>query len=123
MLKTNTKKVKEKVRAYIMDSFNYDDEPNETEAATFDKVARCFIEANYSKGYQRSQNMQEAFIWWLQGLPYGLGDWYLSSAVDLVGGWLEQTKEERERYSEQEAERQASYMIFKEIAPYIYKNL
>jgi hypothetical protein len=123
MLKTNSKQVKAKVRGYILANFIYEDQPHETESETLDLVARCFIEAEYSSGYQRSQNLQEAFIWWLQGLPCGLGDWYLCRAVDLVGDWLEQTTEERNQYSEQQAERLASYLVFKEVSPYIYKNL
>ena len=123
MLRTNNKAVKEKVKAYIMESFIYDEEEHKTEAAAFDLIARLFIDGNYSRGYQRSQNMQEAFIWWLQGLPYGLGDHYLKPCKDLVANLLEETARERDRYEEQDAERLFSYLIFKEIQPYIIKNL
>ena len=106
-----------------MNSFNYDDHENKDESETFGMIAQLFVEAEYSKGYQRSRNVQDAFIWWLQGLPYNLSDYYLHSAVELVGDWLEQTQTERKKYSEQEAERLASYLIFREISPYIYNLL
>lgn len=69
-------------------------------------------------------SFQEMFINWCAGLPSLLDTalYYCHcSAVELVGNILEQTKEERSKYSEAEAERLMSYLIYKEVANDLFR--
>ena len=125
MLKTNTKAVKMKVIAYIMQNTNSDQlEEGATQAQVFDYIAKTFINAEYNTPWQRKANLQEAFSWWVSGLPFNFADYHYNiCAVDLVGDWLEQTKEERNKYSEDQAEKLADYLIFKALYNDIINNL
>lgn len=129
MLKTNSRQVKEKVRAFIsqiFDASNYDrtdlnDAPIEEKLQFI--ALTCWQELGHEVRRHHS-SMQEMFIEWCQGLP-SLIDTALyychASAVDLVGDMLEQTQEERAKYSEPEAEKLLSYLIYKEVATDLFK--
>lgn len=125
MLRTNSKAVKERVRAYILENTNSDElGENPTQAEAFQYIAKTFIRAEYSNAWQRKRNLQEAFTWWAQGLPFNFCDFFYNvCAVDLVGDWLEQTKEERNKYTEQEAEKLACYLCFSQLYDSIIKEL
>ena len=129
MLKTNSRQVKNKIREWISDNFeasSYDRE--DLNSAPIDKkiafIARtCWAELGHEVK-RRGASFQNMFIEWCQGLPSLLdtASYYCHcSAVDLVGDMLEQTKEERNKYTEPEAERLFSYLIYKEIANDLYK--
>lgn len=66
---------------------------------------------NYYGGYY------EMFRYWATGLPSILNcDFvYNVSAKDLLGYWLEETEEEKNRYSEQQAEEMTLKLIFREL--------
>ena len=127
MLKTNSKQVKEKIRSFIsgiFDASNYEREDLNS-ARIEDKIhfiaLTCWEEKKHELNRTSFQNM---FIEWCEGLP-SLIDTALyychSSAVDLLGDMLEQTKEERSKYTEPEAEKMLSYLIYKEVANDLYK--
>lgn len=114
MLKTNSKQARQNVQNYII-----------TNAS--DYIAECYdlptegkaIFASIAEIYRteyRKPMTQANFTEWAQGLPCGgLFDYYLHSAVDDLGEILEETEEERNRYTEQQAERTLSYLIYREI--------
>lgn len=61
---------------------------------------------------------QTLFTDWLQGLPTAtsLGDdIFLRDAAALVADLLEQTDAEKAKYSEQESEKLAAYLFYREI--------
>lgn len=129
MLKTNSKQVKEKVRAFISQNFDassYDRE--DLNSADIELklqfIARtCWAELKHEVK-KCHYTHQEMFIHWCEGLPSLLdtASYYCHcSAVDLVGDMLEQTKEERNKYTEADAERLLSYMIYREVSTYLYK--
>lgn len=62
-------------------------------------------------------NEQERFTDWAQGLPSILDTcyYYNRSAVDDLGAILEETAEEKARYSEQNAEQLLTALIYKEL--------
>ena len=124
MLKTNSKKARENIRAYIIDhadGTNYGiDLP-----ATFEGVARWIIGTFRAEYYSRPEdkryfhnNEQAAFVSWTQGLPSALDCcfWYNRPAVDDLGNILEQTTEQRNKYSEDAAGEMLAYLIYREIA-------
>lgn len=129
MLKTNSRQVKEKVKAFIsqiFDASNYDREDlnNASIEEKIQFIARtCWAELGHEVKKHRA-SFQDMFIEWCQGLPSLIDTacYYChSSAVAIVGDMLEQTETERAKYSEPEAERLLSYLIYKEVANELYK--
>ena len=129
MLKTNCKQVKEKVRAFISQNFDASSYGREDlnhadiELKLQFIALTCWAELGHEVK-RCNESHQEMFIHWCEGLPSLLDTAYYychCSAVDLVGDMLEQTKEERAKYTEIEAERLLSYMIYREVSTYLYK--
>ena len=120
MLKTNSKKARENVRAYII--ANYDGSPYEYEETTeFNDIARNIYEVykreRESLRESKNQNEQELFSMWMEYAPSIIDSGYYWSrpAVDDLGDILEETDEERNRYSEEKAVQYLTYLIFSEI--------
>lgn len=121
MLRTNSKKAQANLEKFILDGCDFDgydfektpSTPNECMKAIYDE----FVKEAYSTPSERSQNEQEAFINWLQWLPSIIDSsyYYNVSAVETLGDILEETKEERARFSESEAESLLSYMIYRRV--------
>lgn len=121
MLRTNSKKATENVRAYIMAKFDGDNYGIET-PATFEETARIIYDTfvnevwEYSKAYYHFNELA-GFEYWVSGLPSIIDTcyYYNHPAVDDLGDILEETIEERNRYSEQDAERVLTLLIYREI--------
>ena len=123
MLRTNSKKANENIRAYIMDNFtpeNYTDNPPEDFPG-----AAAFILGIFRREYAHILNsdyyrMNEfaAFTDWCQGLPSVIDTcyYYNRSAVDDLGQILEETAEEKARFTEAEAERRLTWLIYRELS-------
>lgn len=124
MLKTNSKIVRDRIRAYILSAENVEEfAPEGTPNETYNDKARA-IYADFLRYYngdnrnkRRPRPYQEAFEEWAQGLPAILDTcyYYNISAVDLLGDMLEETAEERARYDEAKAEKMLSYLIYSEL--------
>ena len=122
MLRTNSKKANENIRAYIMDNFtpeNYTDNPPKDfpEVAAFilgvfRTEQKNILNCSYYRAYEFA-----AFADWCQGLPAVLDTcyYYNRSAADDLGRILEETAEEKARFSEQEAERRLTWLIYREL--------
>ena len=111
MLRTNSKQAKQNLQAYIMTAWNIDGEARSWKA-TASAVWSDFIRCAYSSEYERKQNRAQAFAGWLQGLPKGLGDFYLHEAVRDLGDILEETEEERNRFTEDQASEKLATLIY-----------
>ena len=123
MLKINSKQARENIRNYIIENFdasNY----TETPPQTWPEIARFILitfekEKYYSIEYMRAARMtyQDVFVDWCAGLPSVLHTsyYYLYSAVDVLGGLLEQTEKEKSKYSEAAAEMLLSKLIYQEL--------
>ena len=124
MLRTNSKKANENIRAYIMDNFtpeNYTNDPPKD----FPEVAAFILDAfrrEYAhllnSGYYHDRIEFAVFTDWCQGLPSVLDTcyYYNRSAVDDLGAILEETAEEKARSSEPEAERRLTWLIYRELS-------
>ena len=121
MLKTNSKKARENTLNYIFsdseyleDRANYDDVILETKEDYAAFVWRCFIE-EYGCFVPRL-GAQKAFEDWAQGLALGgmFCYYYNVSAVDTLAGILEETPEQAGKYTEEQAEKLLTYLIFRE---------
>ena len=123
MLKTNSKKARENIQQYIIDKFtpeNYTDEKIEG----FENIARFIIDTFRSEKYSSKQdfkyyhnNEAAAFADWCAGLASVLDTcyYYNRSAVDDVAGILEETETEKSRFSEPEAEKLLTALIYREL--------
>ena len=123
MLKTNCKKALENIRAYILentDTSNYSGEvfPDWEDAARF--VWGCFVEEKSpNMEYYRRCGMSEYDIFeeWASGLPssFDFCYWYNRPAVDDLGAILEETEAEKARFSESDAEKLLTRLIYNQI--------
>lgn len=120
MVKANSKIARQAIRAYIMDGFggeNYGIEAPET----FEETARVILEI-FRREYRHSweilhRSERESFVEYCAGLPSILDTcyYYNRSAVDDLGEILQETPAERGKYSESEAERMLSLLIYREL--------
>lgn len=120
MLKTNSKKVIQKIKNWIIENSDfegYDDLPVKNPSSFADYAANIYFIFNQEKANYRDSE-QEAFIDWLAGLPASINSadyYYNNSSVAVLADILEETSEERSRFDELEAEHLMSYLIYKAI--------
>ena len=119
MLRSNSKKAIKNIQDYIIrnsDFSNYDIETTSDFKSVANQIMRIFYDEMVKWNRQR-KSYQELFIDWLQGLPSAIDScyYYNRSAIKDVMGILEETEAEAERYSEAEAERLLSCLIWREI--------
>ena len=134
MLKTNSKKARENIRAYIIECANckhYDpatDTETELTFNTFEGYAAHIWNAfKYEQmtGSARAYNLRvngtwrDCFLDWLRGLPgvVGSSDWLLgyNAAKNVLARLLEESDAERDKYTNEQAERLLSSLIYREI--------
>ena len=120
MLKTNSKKALENIRAYVVDNFtpeNYNLEQSNDFVTAAKVIYNCFIEEK--SGTNDWGRVAEGVIFddWMQGLPSIFGaDYYLHcTALDDLGVILEETETEKARFTEDDAAKLLSSLIFREI--------
>lgn len=125
MLRTNSKKAIENLKKWTVEHFDADgyndfngDENNFSDCAKF--IYRVFLREKYegAENYYRNTSMQDIFADWCADLPSVLDTadyYYTRSAVDVLGDILEQTEEERNRYTEAEAEKCMTYLLYRTI--------
>lgn len=131
-MKSTRKEVKDRIHSYIESRFdptNYG--RKQEEFTTFHDIA-VYIFETFSDEYRLKdpqtlryyRTQENAFISWLQGLPSVLDPeyYYKGSAVDLVGNWMQETEEERNRFTEDQAEYYASRLIYREIMAEMMKE-
>jgi len=125
MLKTNSKAARENVRKYIIE--------NAADAiadyAAYERVqcnindtsaALAYVYGIFLDEMKHEVNRcgtQNAFTKWAQGLAFGglFLYYYSRSAVDDLGAILQETEAEKARYSESDAERVLTLLIFREL--------
>ena len=115
-----TKKAIGNIRAYIMDNFtpeNYTDNPPKDFPGVAAFILAVFRKEKMSDLRYRNCNEFAAFTDWCQGLPAVLDTcyYYNRSAVADLGRILEETAEEKARFSEPEAERRLTWLIYREL--------
>lgn len=105
MLKTNTKKARENVRAYVLENASdYED----NRFCTFHEAA-AFVACECKR-------LGFSFDEYANGLPIRLFDYlYNVEAVKVCADILEEAKEEAAGYDERKAERLLSFLIRREI--------
>lgn len=123
MLKTNSRKARENLRAYIQNHFDCSSY-TDTEPETFPQMCAMIFktfqaEKFYSMEYVKAHRMTELQVFeeWCSGLPSILDTcyYYNRSAVDDLGDILEQTEQQRNKYSERAAEKLLTSLIYRTI--------
>lgn len=120
----NLKKDREAIRNFIMEHTEDADTGHTPE--TFNEAAHMIWDTfmdEYMSGSSMTYHLRQLKTWqncfegWCQGLPSMIdtASYYLHSAVEVLGDLLEETPEERARFSECEAEHMLSYLIYREI--------
>lgn len=120
MLKTNSKKARENVRAYILNNFTpegYTENPPQDFPGVTAFILDTFRSEKPAVGGYARMTESERFTDWAQGLPSILDTcyYYNRSAVDDLGAILEETAEEKARYSEAQAETLLTSLIYREL--------
>ena len=114
MLKTNCKVVRERIRNYLMDT--YDIERSGKTANNwqeFKDILNNIIYNEVIRGDSTKQNIYEYYKYWAQADP--LLYYIDGSAINLLGDILEETEEERNKYSYTQAEDMLTYLITREL--------
>lgn len=117
-LRTNTKIVKNRIRDFIKVSTSID-----TESKDFHVIATEILQAFYQQGYDDTLKLYyrfkqyNAFEDWVRGLPSELDILclYCGSAVEVVGNMLDETEEERNKFTEGQAENLLIKLCYREL--------
>lgn len=119
MLRSNSKKARENVKQYIINNFSPESYTDTTltewhDIAEF--IYNCFRSEKYNclQDYRYFNSEYYAFCEWCQGLPSVLDTcyYYNRSAVNDLGEILEETEQEKSKYTESQAEKQLTILIY-----------
>lgn len=119
-LRTNSKQAKNNIRKYIMECFDGTNYGIET-PATFEECAHIILDtfkSEYLNGWNASRYPESVnFREWCAGLPSILDTcyYYNRPAVDDLARILEETPKEADRFSEDEAEKMLTNLIYREL--------
>ena len=126
MLRTNSKKAIDNLKKWTVDHFDAGDygdfngdENNFSDCAKY--IYRVFLREKYegAENYYCNTSMQDIFADWCAGLPSVLDTadyYYTRNAVDVLGEILEETEEEKARYSRTQAEKLLSALLWLHIS-------
>jgi hypothetical protein len=129
MLRTNSKKAIENVKAYVVEwckdylvsDYGKEEKDLQTSEQVLDGVYEVFMDEYGRRDYRTRKRGGfvgfDVFKDWAQGLAMGglFCYYYNRSAVDELGAILEESEEEKARYTEEQAEETLTRLIFREI--------
>ena len=127
MLRTNSKKARDNIRAYIMEDADYILEYADYEKAALDPgdadavLAYAFNIFKKEYGWKIARNYgypgYSIFQEWAAGLALGglFCYYYNRSAVEDLGNILEETAAEKAKYTEDQAEEMLTRLIYREM--------
>lgn len=120
MLKTNSKKVTQKIENWVIENSDfegYEDLPVKSPTSFTDYAINIYFIFKKEKS-DPILSEQSNFICWLSGLPAAINSadyYYNNPSVAVLADILEETPEEKSKFDELEAERMMSYLIYKAI--------
>ena len=117
MLKSNSKKVIEKIHKYIIDGVNHEYFGIEADP-DYKTACKMILTACMNEKNMTVINLDfVTFKDWMQGLPTAFNStyYYNISAIDILGEWLEETDEEKIKYDENKAEEMITRLIYREL--------
>ena len=96
MIKSNSKKAIERVRAHIENHINWNDD--EAREYTLQEVKAGFLDW-YKVTKEAPRNYQEAFMEWCRILPSEVSfSYWTDDQRRIVASWLDETEEEANKY-------------------------
>ena len=123
-LKTNSKALRDKVRALILNTagFDYLSIPETSDFKTVSNaIMNEFHRVINARDIQLYKTWENAFIYWMQGLPGACKapeliylDEY-NRIIDFVGDMLEQSPAERAEYTQEQAADLITKLIYREL--------
>lgn len=129
MLKTNSKIVKERIRQFILDNTTLENYDIDTTGWSWEqcavKIREICLDEISGDYYCRTMSEQQRFEHWVKGLPsaFDCEFLYRTSAIDDLGKILEETDEEKSKYTERDAENLFINLIWREINNAYIKSL
>lgn len=127
MLRTNSKEARTNIRWYILNLFTPENYNTNDSVCNYDfeNAARFIYNVFKREKYPDNRRIPEKtlFIEWCAGLPSVLAtdDYYLNSAVNVLGVLLDETENEKSKYTELQAEELLSSLIYREITSILSK--
>lgn len=135
MLRTNSKEVMNRIKKIIMDSYEaaeeyytFDGGAMKTEYNDIckDIMNMFYIEKlQFDNRYKAGRiSRADLFMDWMQGLPSAFpvsNDIFLGSAVDFLGDLLDETEKEKEKFTDEQAEKRAVYLLHRELEKHAKK--
>lgn len=119
MVKTNSMQARKGIREYILDHYNPDGYDEYAPTASLKQIAANVLSCFYAEKVEhdkRKMIFEDLFLEWMAGLPNILSaDYFLASARDMLGEILDETTEERERFTETQAEELMTKLIYREL--------
>lgn len=121
MLRSNSKAVSEKVKAWILENVDFSgyDEWANLNTNDYNAVCKALLETcEKEKFYSSYPRKYDMLVDWFCGLPSVLDTAYYiyhCNAVNLLGEWLEETESEKARFSESDAENMINRLLIREI--------
>lgn len=124
MLKTNTKKAKENIKNYIIKNYergeDYTHHGINVDTTNWEEIRKNIKDIfylEYGRQIKLYKSEYDAFNNWCRGLPSILDTcyYYNRSAIKDLGDILEETEEERNKYSEEQAEEKLTQLIYREV--------
>lgn len=137
MKRTNSKELKETIKNFIMDHFcncYYPDNKgyfsgdianlNNIDTTNYSEVCNAILTIFFDEKLKRDNRYNAGrvtryslFVDWCSGLCSALPTeyYYNVCAVDLLGGWLDQTESEKAKYTESQAEEKITALLYREL--------
>jgi len=120
MLKTNSKEVMNRIKKVIMDSYEAAEEYYTFDGSTmkteYNDICKDIMNMFYIEKLQFDNRYKagriskaDLFMDWMQGLPSAFpvsNDIFLNSAVDFLGDLLDETETEKEKFTDEQAEKE-----------------
>ena len=114
MIKSNSKKAIERVKAHIENHIGWNDDANRE--YTMQEVKNGFMEW-YNTTKTAPRNYQEAFLHWCRILPAEVSFIFWSGDQRrIVASWLEETEAEADKYDNLQVEKKYHDMIYMQIS-------
>lgn len=116
MLRTTNKTVINKIHNYIINGVNHEYFGFE-ENPDFKTACKLILSTCKKEKFYANSSGFEMFKDWAQGLPsaFDTSYYYNISAVDLLADWMQETDNEKEKYSEREAEEKITWLLYREL--------
>lgn len=129
MLRTTCKQALNNIHKYIMENTDLSNYSIKLKTNDFKEYALTIYDIFYAEvGHYYTRTLhypeQKAFEHWCQGLPSALNTcyYYNRSAVEDVAKILEESETEKGKYTEEEAEKLLTWLIYREIKKVVDKR-